>query len=256
MTDTQTETENQDSTSEQTEPKEERYLKLAATPNKGDNVVVRLRLLDYPGVSVFRHWIGEGDTKYPYNCPGRRGNCPACAERALAKIRGDEYRQIHRMDHRSVVNLLDLTTPDDPKLKVYSLGPAVEKRLKGTIERGEKYADPTTYDISISKRKTGPEKFDVEYDVFYEEHRALTALEEALASNKHDLVPETTPASVEAIGAAMKGERPTSSRASSEQRAAVDKVLKAQGLSFLDIRVSDPDAMSSAKAEEILRDLG
>ena len=75
---TQTETENTPSTETAVVDK---YLKLAATPNKDDKAVIKVRLLDYPGIELFRHWIGEGDVKYPYNCPGPRGGCPACRER-------------------------------------------------------------------------------------------------------------------------------------------------------------------------------
>lgn len=251
------ETQNQDST--QNVP-EERYLKLAATPKRGDKAVAKIRLLDYPGIEVFRHWIGEGDMKYPYNCPGPRGGCPACRERSVAKLAGEDHRQIHRMDHRRVVNVLDLTEQDNPRLKVYSVGPAVEKRLKGTIERDEEgglsFADPTAYDIKIIKRKTGDEKFDVDYDVQYVAHRELTAVEQALASNKLDLKPETTPALPEVIFAAMSGQRPVSQLATDAQRAEVEKVLKAQKLAFIDLKVTDPATLTAAKAAEIIRDLG
>lgn len=239
---------------------EEKYLKLANTPNKDDKAVVKIRLLDYPGVEVFRHWIGEGDTKYPYNCPGPRGGCPACRERSLAKIAGEDYRQIHRMDHRRVVNVLDLNEKDNPKLKVFQISPSVEKSLKFTIEReeedGKTFADPTSYDIKIVKRKTGNEKFDVDYAVQYVAHRELTATEKTLASNKFDLKPETTPVAPEIIGAAIKGQKPASQLATPEQRKEVDKVLKAQKLTYIDLKVTDPEALTSAKAQEIIKDLG
>lgn len=255
-TETQTETENQES-----EVKEERYLRLGATPNKGDKVVVKMRLLDYPGVSIFRHWIGPEGKVYPFICPGRRGNCPACAERAVVKLRGDDWKALHRMDHRLVVNILNLNDPANPKLQTFQIGPAVEKRLKAIIdsdpeEDGTTYADPNLYDIKVSKRKYGAEMFNVEYEVFQPRHRALTPVEEALASNKYDLTSEITPARPEDIFAAMQGQRPGSSLATPEQRAEVEKALKNRGLSFLDIRILDPDALTTAKAEEILKDLG
>lgn len=254
---TETETENQDSSQQ-----EERYLKLAATPNRGDKAVATIRLLDYPGVEVFRHWIGAGDLKYPYNCPGPRGGCPACRERSIAKIAGEDHRQIHRMDHRRVVNVLDLGDTDNPKLKVFSMGPAVEKRLKSVVEQDEEdglsFADPTAYDIKIIKTKTGDQKFDVDYDVRYvrNSHKELSPIAKALASNKHDLKPETTSAPLEAISAAMGGQRPASSLASAEQKAQVEKVLEAQGLAFIDVKVTNPDSLTAAKAAEIIRDLG
>lgn len=252
---TQTEAENIPSTETV-----DKYLKLAATPNKDDKAVVKLRLLDYPGIELFRHWIGEGDVKYPYNCPGPRGGCPACRERSLAKIAGEDYKQIHRMDHRRVVNVLDLTEKDNPKLKVYQITPSVEKSLKFTTgqeeEDGKVYSDPTTYDIKIIKQKTGNDKFDIDYAVQYVAHRELTPTEKALAANKFDLTPETAPAQPEVIGAAIKGQRPASQLATDAQKAEVDKVLKAQKLSYSDLKVTNPDALTSAKAQEIVRDLG
>ena len=254
---TNVETENTPSTET---VQEEKYLKLANTPNKGDKAVAKIRLLDCPGVEVFRHWIGEGDVKYPYNCPGPRNGCPACKERSVAKIAGEDHRQIHRMDHRRVVNVLDLNEAGNPKLKVFQLGPAVEKRLKGTVERGEEdgvnFSDPTAYDIKIVKRKTGDEKFDVDYDVIYVAHRELTPTEKALASNKHDLKPETTSALPEVIFAAMKGQRPASQLATPEQKKEVDKVLKAQKLSYIDLKITNPEALTASQAADIIRDLG
>jgi hypothetical protein len=253
-----TSTETQNTPSQETT--EEKYLKLGKTDNKGDKAVATIRLLDYPGVEVFRHWIGEGDVKYPYNCPGPRGGCPACKERSIAKLAGDEYRQIHRMDHRNVVNILDVTEKSNPKLKIFQLGPAVQKRLQGTIEReeedGKSFQDPTAYDIKIVKRKTGDDKFDIEYDVIYVAHRELTPAEKTLAANRHDLKAETVSATVEVIGLAMRGQRPGAALATTEQRAEVDKVLKAQKLSFLDLKVTDPEKLTAAKAQEIIRDLG
>lgn len=252
------ETENQDST--QTAVPEEKYLKLAATPNKDDKAVVKMRLLDYPGIEIFRHWIGEGDVKFPYVCPGPRAGCPACRERSVAKLAGEDHRQIHRMDHRRVVNILDLNEKDNPKLKVFAISPSIEKSLKFTIDQededGKSYSDPTAYDIRVVKRKTGSEKFDVEYAVQYSAHRELTAVEKALAANKHDLLPETTPASIELISAAMSGVKPTSQQATPEQRAEVDKVLKAQKLTYLDLRISNPDQLTSKEAQAIIKDLG
>lgn len=252
---TQTETENIPSTETV-----DKYLKLAATPNKDDKAVVKIRLLDYPGIELFRHWIGEGDVKYPYNCPGPRGGCPACRERSLAKIAGEDYKQIHRMDHRRVVNVLDLTEKGNPKLKVYQITPSVEKSLKFTTgqeeEDGKVYSDPTAYDIKIIKQKTGNDKFDIDYAVQYVAHRELTPTEKALASQKFDLTPETTSALPEVIAAAIKGQRPASQLATDAQKAEVDKVLKAQKLSYVDLKVTNPESLTAAKAAEIIRDLG
>lgn len=258
MSTVEQETENQDSAPA---VQEEKYLKLAATPNKDDKVTVKMRLLDYPGVEVFRHWIGEGEVKFPYTCPGPRAGCPACRERSVAKLAGVDHRQIHRMDHRRVVNILDLNEKDNPKLKVFYISPSVEKSLKFTIDQeaeedGKSYADPTAYDIRVVKRKTGSEKFDVEYAVQYVGHRKLTPMEEGLAINKHNLLPETTAATPEIIAAAISGVKPVSQLASAEQREKVDKVLKSQKLSYIDVGITNPDSLTGAKAAEIIRDLG
>lgn len=251
-----TEPENQDST----QAVEERYLKLAATPNNGDKAVAAIRLLDYPGIEIFRHWIGEGDKQYPYICPGPRGGCPACRERSLAKIAGEDHRQIHRMDHRRVVNVLDLTDKANPKLKILHIAPSVEKSLKFTVGRGEEdgvlFGDPTAYDIKIIKVKTGNEKFDVDYSVQYVSHRELTTIEKALASSKHDLVLETTPALPESILAGMNGKKPVNALASNEQKTQVERVLDAQGLTYLDLRVTNPDSLTAREAAAIIKDLG
>jgi hypothetical protein len=153
---------------------------------------------------------------------------------------------------------LELTENEEPKLKIFAYGPALGKRIQATIDRGEKFADPTSYDAIVTKRKTGPNAFDVEYDFWPSEDgkRELTKVEKALASNKHDLKSETVDATPEAIGAAMKGEAPTTSFASPEQRREVDKVLKNQSLTYLDLRTADPDKMTAEQASSIIKDLG
>lgn len=221
---------------------------------RGGKATVKLRLLDYPGVQVFRHWIGEGKSKRPYICPGKRGGCPACKERAIVKVKGGEYRDVYRMDVRRVVNVLELSE-EDPKLKVWQYGPSIEKRFTATIERGSKYSDPTAYDITLMKRKTGPATFNVEYDVFVDEHRELTSVEKALLTQKYDIKAESVPATPDQIQAAMNGQVPVKEQtASPELRAKVSKALKDQGLTFLDVNIGDPELMSETKAREILNE--
>jgi len=230
--------------------------KQAGTPAK-----VTLRLLDYPGVGVFRHWIGDAQVKRPFNCPGSKNGCPACRERNIAKLADTEgegkWRSIHRMDHRDIVNVLELG--ETPKLKVFQISNSVKKRLDAIIARGEQFADPTTYDIEVMKSRTGRNTFDVEYDVFAVKdgnHRPLTADEKALLAKKYDLSQEITPADPQTIAAAMKGLKTGPGPATEEQKAEVQRVLKNQGLTALDVGVTDLDTITAEKAQAIIKDLG
>lgn len=221
---------------------------------RGGKVTAKLRLLDYPGVQVFRHWIGEGKSKRPYICPGKKAGCPACRERGIVKLKGGDYQSIYRMDVRRVVNVLELSE-EDPKLRIWQYGPSVEKRFSATIERGDKYSDPTAYDITLMKRKTGGATFNVEYDVFVDEMRPLNSTEKALLTQKYDLKTEATPATPEQIEAAMQGQAPEKAQTvTPELKAKVAKALKDQGLTFLDLKIADPDLMTMAKAQEILQE--
>lgn len=237
----------------------EKYVKLPdpswdEEERKGGKVTTKLRLLDYPGVLVFRHWIGEGKNRRPFICPGKRGNCPACKERSTVKLRGGDYVNTHRMDARRWVNVLELSE-EDPKLKIWQYGPSIEKRFTATIERGDKYADPTSYDITVMKRKTGKEPFNVEYDVFVDGHRELTGTEKALATQRFDLKAETKPANPEDIAAAIRGETPVRDQMADDKlRAEVAQALKDNGLTFLDLQIPNPDTLTFAKAKEILRE--
>lgn len=230
-----------------------------AEDERGAKVSVFLRLIDYPGVGVFRHWIGEGNVKRPYNCPGKNAGCPACIARAVEKVKGNEdYKSLHRMDHRTVVNAIELKEGEEPKVKVFQINPSIQKRLDATISRGPKYADPTSYDIEVMKRKTGPAVFDIEYDVFLVDggSRPLTATEKALLEKKYDLNLEKTPATVDEIGAAIKGVKGGTGLASQEQKEEVQKVLKAQGLTLLDVEIPDIDTMTAEKAAKTIKELG
>lgn len=237
---------------------EQKYLKVPDAAwneeeHRGGKVTVKLRLLDYPGVLVFRHWIGDGKIKRPFICPGRKNNCPACRERSIIKVKGGNYQDVYRMDARRFVNVLELSE-DDPKLKIWQYGPSIEKRFTATIERGEKYADPTSYDITLMKRKTGKEPFNVEYDVFVDSHRDLTAIEKAIASQKYDIKSETKPNTPEEIEAAMKGNTVSNPLASDDLRAKAAKALKDSTLTWLDANVTDPDSLTQAKALEIINE--
>lgn len=247
----------------------DKYVKLAdpgwdetkPTGKQGGSVKVTLRLLDYPGVGVFRHWIGDAQIKRPFNCPGSKNGCPACRERNIAKLADVEatgkWRTIHRMDHRDVVNVLELG--EAPKLKVFQISNSVKKRLDAIIARGEQFADPTTYDIEVMKSRTGRNTFDVEYDVFAVKdgfNRPLTADEKALVAKKYDLSQEVTPADPHTIAAAMKGLKSGPGPASDEQKAEVKKILDGQGLIPLDVGITDWDTMTSEKATAVIKDLG
>jgi hypothetical protein len=230
----------------------DKYVKLP-DPAMGEVAEVKLRLLEWPGIPVFQHWIGpDAQHLRPYNCPSRRAGCPACAERFAAKLKGEDHRNIHRMSKKTFVNALDLST--DPKLKVFAMGPSVASAIETLTTRKGK-EDPTTYDITLIKRKTGPEKFNVEYSVFFEEVRPLTKGEKDLADNLYSLTNETTTATNEVIGAAIKGQ-PIARYVDAETAAKVVALLDKQKMKLTDIDVADAEHIPFAKAEEVLKELG
>lgn len=246
-----------------------KYVKFADTPwdeakpigKQGSTAKLTIRLLDYPGVGVFRHWIGDSTIKRPYNCPGYKNGCPACRERNIAKLADTEetgkWRAIHRMDHRDTVNVLEIG--ETSKLKIFQISNSVKKRLDAIVARGEQFADPTTYDIEVMKSRTGRNTFDVEYDVFAVKdgnHRPLTADEKALLAKKYDLTLEVVPADPQTIAAAMKGLKSGPGPASEELKAEVLRVVKNQSLNLLDVGVTDIDTMTAEKAQAIIKDLG
>ena len=207
-----------------------------------------------PGNQVFQHWIGPDPQHVrPYNCPSRRAGCPACAERQIAKLKGEDHRAIHRISKKNFANVIELS--DDPKLKVYAFGPSVLSAIETLTTRKGK-EDPTTYDITVVKRRTGTETFNIEYSTFQEDVRPLTKEEKALAENQYDLTQETAVASNEIIGAAIKGQVPNQ-YADAETVKTVVELLKKHKMTLVDVdpRLSE-DRLPVSKANEILEELG
>jgi len=218
----------------------------------GETTEIKLRFLEYPGVQVFQHSIGPDSTHVrPYNCPSRRAGCPACAERQIAKLKGEDHRAIHRISKKNFANVLELS--EDPKLKVFAFGPQVLSAIEALTTRKGK-EDPTAYDITVVKRKTGHETFNIEYSIFQEDVRPLTKSEKALAESPYDLTAETADASNEIIAAAIKGQ-PVNQYADVATAAKVVEALAKHNMKLSDVNVADDAHIPSGQAEEILREL-
>jgi hypothetical protein len=233
----------------------DKYVKIPDPKSPGDFEEVKLRFLEWPGNQVFQHWIGPDPQHVrPYNCPSRRAGCPACAERQIAKLKGEDHRAIHRISKKNFANVLEIS--DDTKLKVYAFGPSVLSAVETLTTRKGK-EDPTSYDITVVKRRTGTETFNIEYSAFQEDVRPLTKNEEVLAENKYDLTAETADATNEMIGAAIKGQ-PVYQYADAETAKKVVASLKKHNMVLTDVdpRIIDDQHIPVSKANEVLEELG
>jgi hypothetical protein len=219
----------------------------------GETTEIKVRFLEYPGEQVFQHWIGPDQQHVrPYNCPSRRAGCPACAERQILKLKGEDHRTLHRISKKNFANVLELSH-EDPKLKVFAFGPQIFSAIETLTTRKGK-EDPTSYDITVVKRKTGPEKFNIEYATFFEEVRPLTDVEKALAENSFDLTAETTDATNEVIAAAIKGQI-TPRYVDPETAKKVVEALKKHNLELKDVDLANESSIPFERAEEILKEL-
>lgn len=247
---------------------EERYLKFDE-PAQGKTVEVKIRILENKPERVFRHWIGP-DIKHsrPYNCPSKSGGCPACAERfelknyamtqegdVQAKLLAD-VRELHRMDKKFLVNVL--VVGEEPKVRIYSFGQKVADKLDVLQER-MKNSDLRDWDLTVIKRKTGPEKFNIDYDVITEEQRPLTDAEKSVAEGRFDLKEEVKPADVEVIATAVAGlkikAQVAGDLATKEQADRLVKAAKAKGYKLSDIDMNDPLSQSAAAVEKMIEAL-
>lgn len=252
-----------------TEPNEttaDKYFKLtepASGLKVGEVAEARLRLLEWPGVQAIQHWIGPDSTHMrPYNCPNAPRNaqdtwhskngCPACTERQVAKLKGEEYRNVHRMSKKIFVNVLDLSGAE-PKLKIFSMGPSIITAIE-TLTTRKGRENPTTYDLTLVKRKTGNERFNVEYSVFYEDVRQLSDEEKEAAKTLYDLSGETQVASNDAIAAAIKGQ-PTAQYVDADTAKQVVARLAKHKMKLEDIDAADEAHIPTSKAKEVLEGL-
>lgn len=240
----------------------DKYVKLP-DPATGDVTEAKLRLLEWPGKQTIQHWIGpDANHLKPYNCPNApttpngtwrsRNGCPACAARSAAKLRGEDYRALHRMNKKVYVNALDLSS-DDPKLKILPMGASIVKAIETLTTRKGK-EDPTTYDITLIKRKTGPEKFNVEYSVFFEEVRPLNAKEQTAAQTLFDLSVETKDAPNDLISSAIAGQR-IEKYADEDTVRQVMPLLEKHKLTLEALDIADEKHIPISKAKEILSEL-
>lgn len=231
--------------------KEEKYLKFA-DPDQGKTTEVKVRILDEKPAKVFRHWIGPTpQNQRPFNCPSRQAGCLACQERQTLKDRGVDHRDTFRMDKRYLVNVL-VTTPEGPKTLIFSFGQKLGEKLDFLHDRN---GDLRECDLTILKRKTGPAKFNVEYDAIFEGKRKLTAEEKAAAETRHNLDEEIKAAKVEDIANAVNGITPdsnTSGFATPEQIEELTKAAAAKNFTLEHLEVTNVKTLPVEKFTKLI----
>jgi len=101
-----------------------------------------------------------------------------------------------------VVNVIDRS---DGKIKLWKFSRTQKENIQAI---SEKYGDPNQYDLIITKRKTGPEKRDVEYTIIPDrENKLLTEAEKQLQT--YNLTNIFKPTSLERVQAYLEGRIPT-----------------------------------------------
>lgn len=224
-----------------------RYLKIDTPEKTGESVEATVRILDERPVPVWRHWFG---TK-PLNCPGPQ-QCPACFARKQARDSGDpNWRELYRMEKRYMINV-----GLGQEVKIWTFGNKLGGRIALYAERKE-LGDPRDYDLTIIKRRTGPNKLNVEYDVFPGAKTGFTPEYQGLLSQRHDLEVETTPAEPSAIKEAMgnlgaNGTPPKG--ATILQTAELQRLASSKGYTLEQLGVN-VESLTSDQAEKYIQDL-
>ena len=222
-------------------PIQEKFLKIPDPP-QGKTNEVKIRILDEEPVGVWRHWLDNR----PFNCPGI-ATCPVCKVRMDAKKADpDGFRAKYRMDYRYFFNVLV-----NGQVKIFSFSSSVGRKLKTFLE---KYGDLRDFDVTITKRKTGPLPMNVEYDVLYEGKSKLSEEDTAKAENRYDLSEYIVPAHVADLKIVATGEMPgpttqtteeprLSTRATKADMILLESLVHAKGFQLSDfgmIRESPP----------------
>jgi hypothetical protein len=230
-------------------PVDDKWLKIPE-PALGKTTEVRLRILDEEPVGIWRHW----QNGRAYNCPGI-GVCPVCKVRMEAKKYDPEgYKNNFRMDYRYYFNVFV-----DGKVRIWSFSSGVGRKLKVFLE---KYGDLRDYDISVRKRKTGPQVMNVEYDVIYEEKSALSVEDSALVETKYDLSPFIQPTPQEVLISISKGESPLPTEPTAAPAVAtkadmivLTSLIKAKGFELSHFGIVDGTALPKTVVAKLIEDL-
>lgn len=241
------------------------YLKLVETEQGKPPSKVKIRVLDEKARGVWRHWIGpDRNNARPFNCPSRGGGCAACAERDFLKSKGADHRDLHKMEKKYLVNALVLG--EAPEVKIFSFGKRLSEKMNFLLEE---YGDLRDYDITVIRRKTGPEKFNVEYDAIYSDdpdpkkRRKLTAAEAQVAETRFPIDDEVKAADREVIAAAVQAAKGGVSSnghsggalATPEQIEKLTEVAKSHGFKLGDLQVTNPERETADHINELIAKL-
>lgn len=239
----------------------DKYLKII-TPDQGKTTKLKVRVLTQPAAKVFRHWIGlTFKNSRPFNCPSRTAGCVACAERQYLKDKNiGDYRDTHRMEKKFLVNVLVLG--ENPEVKILNFGQGLGNKLEFLFDE---HGDLRDYDITLLKRKTGPDPKNIEYDALYaddpdpKKRRKLSDAEKLVAEGAYDLAEEIKPASLEAIEKAVRGTKgeqvDESALATVEQKAELKKAMDKRGFTYTDLSIPNEDAVTAIEAANLIAKL-
>lgn len=246
---------------------EDKYLRIPDA-EQGKASKVKVRVIDQKARGVWRHWIGPDRTSArPFNCPTRGGGCAACAERDFLKSKGVDHRDTHKMEKKYLVNVLILgATPEEQEVRIFSFGKRLSEKMNFLLEE---YGDLRDYDITLIKRKTGPEKFNVEYDAIYSDdpdpkkRRKLSDLEKSVAETRYDIDEEVKAATREAVAEAVQAAKNgasssnghSSELATPEMIKRLEEVAQSHGFKLGDLQISNPEKETADHINELITKL-
>ena len=232
---------------------DEKWMKIPDPP-QGKKNEVKIRILDEEPVGVWRHWLENR----PFNCPGI-ATCPVCKVRMDAKKADpDGFRAKYRMDYRYFFNVLV-----NGQVKIFSFSSAVGRKLKTFLE---KYGDLRDFDVTITKRKTGPLPMNVEYDVLYEGKSKLSEEDTVKAENRYDLSEYIIPANVADLKIVATGEMPDptaqakeepklSTRATKADMILLESLVHAKGFQLSDFGMIKDAPPIKSVVEKLIQEL-
>lgn len=172
----------------------------------------------------------------------------------MLRDRGEDARDVHRVDKRYLVNALVLS-PGERKVQIFSFGQKLGEKLDFLHDR---YGDLRDLDLTIIKRRTGPLAMNVEYDAIYEDKRALTEEEKSLSETRFNLEEETKPASLEDISNAVRGisAKPKGPEgATAEQIEEIVALAKKKNFTLEDLGVYNKEKLTHERAAKLIKEL-
>lgn len=229
------------------------WLKFEPVTNVGDYSQITMRVLggdpSSPAepVGVWTHWLNNR----PYNCPGF-DECPVCQARKQA-MRDDPtgYKKKFQINYKYFFNVL--VNDNGPKVKIFSFGGGLGKRLKSIQEE---YGDLRDYDVKVRRTKAGSRQQDVEYDPFVQTKALFDDATITDARTKlHDLQQYVQPASLSDLQSVARGEVPVVSDATSPESESsllvkLEDVVAKRNMTLTDLEV---DASTpKARIEELI----